>query len=70
MPTKCPIIPTVEGIPFLVSAFSEEEYRNGIAALKDNAAGIYDVLLEQLKNLRPRAQQVVANNAQQMPHRE
>ena len=58
MPTKPkrPVLPTVEGIPSLVSAFSEEEYRKGIAALNYNkAAGIDDVLVEQLKNLGPRA---------------
>ena len=58
MPTKpkCPALPTVEGKPSLVSAFSEEEYRKGIAALKNNkAAGIDDILVEQLKNLGPKA---------------
>ena len=52
MPTKpkCPALLTVEGKPSLVSAFSEEEYRKGIAALKNNkAAGIDDILVEQLK---------------------
>ena len=46
MPTKpkCPALPTVEGKSSLVSAFSEEEYRIGIAALKNNkAAGIDDM---------------------------
>ena len=39
-----------------MSAFSEEEYRKGIAALKNNkAAGIDDILVEQLKNLGPKA---------------
>ena len=58
MPTKpkCPALPTVEGTPSLVSAFSEEEYRKGIAALKNNKeAGIDDILVEQLKNLGPKA---------------
>ena len=58
MPTnpKCPALPTVEGKPSLVSAFSEEEYRKGIAALKNNkAGGIYDILVEQLKTLGPKA---------------
>ena len=58
MPTKpkCPALPTVEGKPSLVSAFSEEEYRKGIAALKNNkAACIDDILVEQLKNLGPNA---------------
>ena len=56
MPPKRPVLPTVEGIPSFVSAFSEEEYRKGIAALKYNkAAGIDDVLVEQLNNLGPRA---------------
>ena len=52
---KCPALPTVEGKPSLVSVFSEEEYRKGIAALKNNkAAGIDDILVEQLKNLGPK----------------
>ena len=58
MPTKpkCPALPTVEGKPSLLSAFSEEEYRKGIAALKNNnAEGIDDILVEQLKNLGPKA---------------
>ena len=39
-----------------MSVFSEEEYRKCIAALKYNkAAGIDNVLVEQLKNLGPRA---------------
>ena len=39
-----------------MSAFSEEEYRKGIAALKNNkAAGIDDILMEQLKNRGPKA---------------
>ena len=57
MPTKskCQALPNVEGKPSLVSAFSEEEYRKGIAALKNNkAAGIDDILMEQLKNLGPK----------------
>ena len=49
---KCHVLPTVEGIPSLVSAFSEEEYSEGIATLKYNkAAGIDGVLVDQLKNL-------------------
>ena len=58
MPTKhkCPALPTVQGKPSWVSAFSEEEYRKSIAALKNNkAAGIDDILVEQLKNLGPKA---------------
>ena len=58
MPTKLkrPVIPTVEGIPYLVSALTEEEYRKGIATLGYNKAeGIDDVLVEQRKNLGPRA---------------
>ena len=36
MPTKPtrPVLPSVKIIPYLVSAFIEEEYRKGIAALK------------------------------------
>ena len=59
MPTKpkCPALPTVEEKPSLVSAFSEEEYRKGIAALKNNkAAGIDDMTVEQLKNMLYREQ--------------
>ena len=49
---KCPALPIVEGKPSLVSAFNEEEYRKGIAILKNNkAVGIDDILVEQLKNL-------------------
>ena len=40
----------------MVSAFSEEEYIKGIAALKNNkAAGIDYIMAEQLKNLGPKA---------------
>ena len=62
MPTKPkrPVLPTVEGIPSLVLAFSEE-YRKGIAALKYKA---------ETKEPRTQSSQVVANNAQQMSHRE
>ena len=53
---KCSALPTVEGKPSLVSAFSEEESRKGIAALKNNkATGIDDILVEQLKKLGPKA---------------
>ena len=39
-----------------MSAFNEEEYRKGIAALKNNkAAGIDDILVAQLKNLGHKA---------------
>ena len=58
MPTKPKrlVLPTVEGIPSFVSAFSEEEYIKRIPALKyNNAAGIDDVLVEKLNNLGPRA---------------
>ena len=38
----------------MVSPFSEDEYRKGVATLKNNkAAGRDDVLVEQLKNLGP-----------------
>ena len=67
MPTqpKRPVLPTVEGIPSLVSASSEKEYSKGIASPKYKAVGIDDVLVEQLKNLELRA-----HNAQKTPHRE
>ena len=59
MPTKpkCPkLSPISEDDSSLVFPFTEEEYKKGIAALKNKkAAGIDDVLVEQLKNLGPRA---------------
>ena len=58
MPTKpkCPALPTVKGKPSLVSAYGEEEYRKAIAALKNKkATGLDDILLEQIKNLGPKA---------------
>ena len=59
MPTKPkrPILTTVEQSgQLLVYQFTEEEYRKGIVTLKNNkAAGIDDVLVEQLKHLGPRA---------------
>ena len=59
MPTKPkrPILTTVEqSEQSLVYPFTEEEYRKGIATLKNNkAAGIDDVLIEQLKHLGPKA---------------
>ena len=57
MPTKSKpyILTTVEqSEQSLVYPFTEEEYRKGIATLKNNkAAGIDDVLVEQLKHLGP-----------------
>ena len=57
MPTKPkrPILTTVEqSEQSLVYPFTEEEYRKGMATLKNNkAAGIDDVLVEQLKHLGP-----------------
>ena len=58
MPTKPkrPILTTVEqSEQSLVYPFTEEEYRKGIATLKNNkAAGIDDVLVEQLEHLGPK----------------
>ena len=49
---KRPIIPETEAGTSMVSPFSEDEYRKGVAILKNNkAAGRDDVLVEQLKNL-------------------
>ena len=40
----------------IIYPFSEEEYRKGVVILKNNkASGIYDVLVEQLKNLGPKS---------------
>ena len=59
MPTKPtrPILTTVkQSEQSLVYPFTEEEYRKGIATLKNiKAAGIGDVLVEQLKHLGPKA---------------
>ena len=59
MPTKPkrPILTTVEqSEQSLVYPFTDEEYRKGIATLKNNkAAGIDDVQVEQLTRLGPRA---------------
>ena len=59
MPTKpkCPkLFPLSKDDSSLVFPFTEEEYKKGIATLKNiKAAGIDYVLVEQLKNLRPRA---------------
>ena len=59
MPTKpkCPkLSPVNEDDSSLVFAFTEEEYKRGIAILKNKkTAGIDNVLVEQLKKLGPRA---------------
>ena len=46
--------PTTEVGESMVYPFSEEEYRRGIAALKNKAAGIDDALVEDLKNVGPK----------------
>ena len=52
-PTRPVLSPSAE--ESMVYPFSEEEYRKGIATLKNNkAAGIDYVLVEQLKNLGPK----------------
>ena len=57
MPTKpkCPkLSPINKDDSSLVFPFTEEEYKNRIATLKNKkASGIDDVLVEQLKNLGP-----------------
>ena len=53
---KRPVIPETEAGNSMVSPFSKDEYRKGVATLKNNkAAGRDDVLVEQLKNLGPKA---------------
>ena len=67
MPTKpkCPALPTVEGKPSLVSAFSEEEYRKGIAARTQEQQGSRHRRHTDGATKEPRTQstQVVAHNA-------
>ena len=65
---KRPVLsPTAE--ESMVYPFSEEEYRRGIATLKNNkAAGIDDVLVEQ--ESWAQNSQVAACNAQQLLHSE
>ena len=59
MPSKLkqPILPPIqEGTPTMAHPFSEEEYKHGIAALKNNkAAGRDDVLVDQLTHLGQKA---------------
>ena len=64
---KRPILPPIqEGTPTMAHPFSEEEYKEGIVAMKNNkAADRDDVLVEHLKHLGPR----VTYNAQRMLHR-
>ena len=51
-PKRPTLPPTTEVGESMVYPFSEEEYRRGITALKNNkTAGIDDVLVEQLKNI-------------------
>ena len=50
------ILAETEAGTSMVSPFSEDEYRKGVATLKNNkAAGRDDVLVEQVKNLGPNA---------------
>ena len=58
---KRPVISKTEAGISMVSPFSEDEYRKGLATLKNNkAAGRDDVLVEQLKNLGPNAHKRLA----------
>ena len=54
---KLHILPTIkEGTPTMAHPFGEDEYKKGIAALKNNkAAGRDDVLVEQPKHLGQKA---------------
>ena len=53
---KRPVLPKTEAGTSILSPFSEDEYRKGVATLKNNkATGRDDVLVEQLKNLGPNA---------------
>ena len=59
MPSKSKrhvLLPATEGDHSMVYPFSEEEYRKGVAILKNNkASGRDDVLVEQQNNLGPKA---------------
>ena len=73
MPTKPkrPVLRTVEGIPSLVSAFSEEEYRKRYSGTQVQQGSRHRRRPGgATKEPRTQSSQVVANNAQQMPHRE
>ena len=61
---KRSVIPETEAGTSMVSPFSEDEYRKGVATLNNNkAAGRDDVLVEQLKNLGPmQRSQMAARN--------
>ena len=53
---KRPVMPETDAGTSMVSSFSKDEYRKGVATLNNNkAAGRDDVLVEQLKNLGPNA---------------
>ena len=54
---KRPVLPpATEGDTSKVYSFNEGEYNKGVAALKNNkTAGRYDILVEQLKHLGPKA---------------
>ena len=55
MPKRPVLLPAKEGDYSMVYPFSKEEYRKGVAILKNNkAAGRDDVLVEPLKNLCPK----------------
>ena len=55
-PMRPALPPATAGDYSMVYPFSEEEYRKGVAILKNNkASGRDDVLVEQLKNLGPKA---------------
>ena len=46
--------------PIILTPISEKEYRNGIAAQKNNkAAGRDDILVERLKHLGPKANKLL-----------
>ena len=51
-----PVLPKTEAVTSMISPFSEDEYRIGVATLKNNiATGRDDVLVEQPKHLGPKA---------------
>ena len=67
-PMRPLLYPATEGDYSMVYPFSEEEYRKGVAILKNNkASGRDDVLVEKLESWSQRPH-MAADNAKRMLH--